>query len=37
MPKIVGELNEVIAMTCGCFSFPIKTLGKGFFNNKKNK
>jgi len=37
MPKIVGELNEVIAMICGNFSFPIKTLGKGTFSSKKNK
>jgi hypothetical protein len=36
-PKIVGELNEVLALISGDFSFPFKSFGKGTFNRLQKR
>ena len=36
-PKIVSELNEVLAIVSGEFSFPFKVLGKGTFNKLQKR
>lgn len=36
-PKIVGDIHEISPLIVGEFSFPLKLLGKGVFNVKKNK